>query len=94
MVKGAEEAMDAFKMEIANDLGFGDKINDNPDGFKKLTTEEVGLIGGEMVRRVQAAGEFAIMQRYKQHEQRLMPEDVLPAVKDIRAITNNGNKTV
>jgi hypothetical protein len=93
LVKGAEEAMNAFKMEIAVDLGLDDKID--ADGtFKGMTTVEVGQIGGEMVRRIQAAGEWAIQQRYKANEARLMPEEVLPDSKKVRAMTNNGNPTL
>jgi len=93
LVKGAENAMTAFKMEIASDLGLIDKID--ADGtFKGMTTVEVGQIGGEMVRRIQAAGEFAIQQRFKNNEHRLMPEEVLPEPKKVREITNNGNPTL
>jgi hypothetical protein len=61
---------------------------------KKMSTVEVGQIGGEMVRRIQAAGEWAIKQRYEQGSQRLMPEDVLPDPKHVREVTNNGNTAV
>lgn len=92
LVKGAEDAMEAFRLEIAKDLGLDDKI-DIDGTFKQMTTEEVGQIGGEMVRRVQAAGEWAIKHRYEQGEQRLMPEDVLPDSKHVREMSNNGNIT-
>ncbi len=93
LVHGAEKAMEAFKMEIAQDLGLAHKIS--ADGsFKNFTTLEVGQIGGEMVRRINAAGQFAIMQRYDAGEVRLMPESVLPAKDSVRAVTNNGNPTV
>ena len=96
LVKGAEQAMDAFKFEIAQDLGLLEKImgEDGEPSFKKLTTEEVGQIGGEMVRRIQAAGEWAVMQRFKQGAARLMPQEVLPEPKRVRQVTNNGNPTV
>lgn len=90
LVKGAEDAMRAFKMEIAEDLGLADKLGPEQD-FKKLTTVEVGYIGGEMVRRIQAAGEFALKQRYDQNAPRLMPEEVLPQPGTVREISNNGN---
>lgn len=93
MVKGAEEAMSAFKMEIAEDLGLEAKI-DIDGTYKNLSTIEVGQIGGEMVRRIQAAGEWAIKQRYDQGATRLMPEDVLPDPKHVREVTNNGNVSV
>lgn len=85
--------MEAFKYEIAKDLGLMNKI-ESAKGFKGLTTEEVGQIGGEMVRRVQAAGEWAIKQRYEAGQKRLMPEDVLPDPSAVREVTNNGNPTV
>lgn len=93
LVKGAEAAMTAFKMEIAGDLGLLDKI-DEDGSFKHMSTVEVGQIGGEMVRRIQAAGEFAIKQRYEQGLDRLMPEEVLPSPKSVRTVTNNGNPSV
>lgn len=89
LVKGAEKAMDAFKMEIAEDLGLADKIKDGT--FKKLTTEEVGKIGGEIVRRMQAAGEYAIKQRYDAGESRLMPN--LPVPGSMRDVSNTGKTT-
>lgn len=93
LVHGAEEAMNAFKMEIAADLGLDHLIERN-GSFKNMTTVQVGQIGGEMVRRITAAGQFAIMQRYKLGETRLMPPEVLPAPEDVREVTNNGNLTV
>jgi hypothetical protein len=92
LVKGAEEAMEHFKMEIASDLGLGSKLGAGTDMFKKMTTEEVGQIGGTMVRRIQAAGEFAIMQRYQQGEKRLMPDNILPEAENIRDVSNNGRE--
>lgn len=54
MVKGAEEAMNAFKLEVARDLGLLDQADlDTTNTFKRLTTEQVGLIGGTMMRRIQ-----------------------------------------
>lgn len=93
LVKGAERAMEAFKMEIAQDLGLADKI-ERDGSFKNLTTVEVGQIGGEMVRRIQAAGQHAIKQRYDNNESRLMPSEVLPDPNALREVTNNGNPSV
>lgn len=90
LVKGAEEAMRAFKQEIAGDLGLLDKMGPEMS-YKNLSTIEVGNIGGEMVRRMQAAGEYAILQRFKAGEKRLMPEEVLPAPEVVRSVSNNGN---
>lgn len=92
LVNGAERAMEAFKMEVIGDLGLLDKLGQG--GFKNFTTVQVGQVGGEMVRRIQAAGEFAIMQRYSAGEERLMPTEVLPDPRDVRAVTNNGNETL
>lgn len=93
LVKGAEDAMSAFKYEIAKDLGLDHKI-DTDGTYKDMTTVEVGQIGGEMVRRIQAAGEWAIKQRYEEGNGRLMPEDVLPDPNRVREVTNNGNPTI
>jgi hypothetical protein len=77
MVRGAEDAMYAFRLEIAKDLGLADKLAEDKS-FKNFTTVEVGQIGGEMTRRIQMAGEYAVMQRFKAGEDRLMPEEILP----------------
>jgi len=93
LVKGAEKAMEAFKYEIAQDLGLANKID--ADGtYKAMSTVEVGQIGGEMVRRIQAAGEWAIKQRFEEGNKRLMPQDVLPENNMVRALTNNGNPSL
>jgi Small, acid-soluble spore proteins, alpha/beta type len=93
LVKGAEQAMEAFKLEIAQDLGLAELI-DADGSYKNFTTVQVGQIGGEMVRRIQAAGEQAIMERFKSGQGRLMPDEVLPARSAVRSVTNNGNPTV
>lgn len=92
LVNGAERAMEAFKMEIVEDLGLFHLLEQG--SFKNMTTTQVGQIGGEMVRRIQAAGEYAIMQRFNAGEKRLMPEEVMPARENVRSVTNNGNETV
>ena len=90
LVKGAEPAMRAFKMEIAKELGYGDALQEDEDNaFRKFTTEMTGNIGGEMVRRIQAAGEKTIMEKYKNGAQSLMPD--LPPVASVRNVTNTGN---
>jgi hypothetical protein len=88
LVNGSEQAMEAFKHEVARDLGFN---IEKQDDFKKLSTETVGIIGGTMVRRIQAAGELVIMNRYKSGEKRLMPDELLPENDEVRQVTNNGN---
>lgn len=47
-VPHAKNAMDKFKMEVANELGVNLKKGYNGD----LTTKESGSVGGEMVRRM------------------------------------------
>ena len=85
LVKGAEAAMDAFKMEVAGDLGI-----DFTD-TRSLTTAQAGSIGGEMVRQITAAGEWAIKQRFDNHEAELMPPEALPNMEQIDPISNAGN---
>jgi hypothetical protein len=92
LVHGAEPAMEAFKMEIASDLGL-DHLIHKDGNFKNLTTLQVGQIGGEMVRRITAAGQYQIMQRHKAGEERLMPEEVMPPKDEVRQVSNNGNTT-
>lgn len=62
VLAGAEQAMDAFKMEIADDLGLGAKLREN--GWKGMSTQEAGAVGGEMVKRVMVAGEQAVLDRF------------------------------
>lgn len=47
-VPQAKDAMDRFKMEVANELGVNLKSGYNGD----LTSREAGSIGGEMVRQM------------------------------------------
>ena len=47
-VPEAKEAMNKFKMEVANELGVNLKHGYNGD----LTSRESGSIGGEMVRQM------------------------------------------
>ena len=47
-VPQAKEAMDRFKMEVANELGVNLKNRYNGD----LTSREAGSVGGEMVRQM------------------------------------------
>lgn len=90
LVKGAEDAMKAFKMEIAEDLGLMEKITEAND-FRNLSTVEVGRIGGEMVRRLQAMGEKLVKERYDSDCDRLLPAELLPKDSLVRSVSNNGN---
>ena len=47
-VPEAKDAMNRFKMEVANELGVNLKSGYNGD----LTSRETGSIGGEMVRQM------------------------------------------
>ena len=47
-VPEAKEALDRFKMEVANELGVNLKNGYNGD----LTSREAGSVGGEMVRQM------------------------------------------
>lgn len=47
-VPEAKEAMNRFKMEVANEIGVNLKDGYNGD----LTSREAGSIGGEMVRQM------------------------------------------
>ena len=48
VVPEAKEAMDKFKMEVANELGVPLKNGYNGD----LTSKQAGSIGGEMVKQM------------------------------------------
>ena len=63
ILSGAERAMEAFKEEIASDLGLGNKVKTG--GWTVLTTQEVGTIGGEMVKRLMIAGELVVLSGYE-----------------------------
>lgn len=84
VLSGAERAMEAFKEEIAEDLGLGTKVREN--GWTGLTTQEVGTIGGEMVKRIMVAGELAILERFKagQSLSPKLPDDIVVNNSDPR----------
>ncbi len=50
VIPAAEPALDRFKMEVARELGLEDDVRQR--GWENMTTREVGLIGGNMVRRM------------------------------------------
>ena len=53
----ADSAMQQLKYEVADDLGLSDDIERR--GFARMTTREVGKIGGHMVKRLVARGKSA-----------------------------------
>ncbi len=56
LVPEAKQAMDNFKMEVANSLNVNLKQGYNGD----LTSREAGSVGGEMVKRMIAYAESNI----------------------------------
>ena len=46
----AKTAMENLKYEVAEELGLDDDIKER--GFAEMTTREVGLIGGNMVKKM------------------------------------------
>lgn len=93
LLKGASQAMQEFRMEIARDLGLEEKVDDD-GSFKNFTTAEVGSIGGEMSRRMIAMAQYVIVQRFEAGEQRLLPPELLPPKDQVRESTNTGNMTL
>lgn len=46
----AEQSMEQFKQEIAQELGLADKVAQR--GWGEMTTRECGTVGGMMVKRM------------------------------------------
>jgi nucleoid DNA-binding protein len=46
----AEQVMDRFKEEIAQELGLADKVAQR--GWGEMTTRECGMVGGMMVKKM------------------------------------------
>jgi len=46
----AEQVMDQFKHEIAQELGLADKVAQR--GWGEMTTRECGMVGGMMVKKM------------------------------------------
>ncbi|MGI6364949.1 MAG: small, acid-soluble spore protein, alpha/beta type [Bacillota bacterium] len=46
----AEQVMDQFKQEIAEELGLADKVAQR--GWGEMTTRECGMVGGMMVKKL------------------------------------------
>lgn len=59
VVPEAEDELDTLKMEVAQELGLDDDLQD-PD---ELTVREAGKIGGQMVKRLVAEGEKALVRK-------------------------------
>ena len=62
-VPQAKEAMNRFKMEVANEIGVNLKDGYNGD----LTSREAGSIGGEMVRQMIKKQEESMIQNTKSY---------------------------
>lgn len=50
VLPGADDALDRFKYEVAEELGLRDEIERR--GWGEMTTRQVGKIGGNMVRKM------------------------------------------
>lgn len=46
----AEQVMDRFKEEVAQELGLADKVAQR--GWGEMTTRECGMVGGMMVKKM------------------------------------------
>lgn len=49
-----EQELEKIKLEIAEELGLGDKVKEN--GWGNLTARETGRVGGVMSRRLKDKG--------------------------------------
>lgn len=56
----AAKALEEMKLEIANELGLGDKVN-NSDSVENIFT--AGNVGGQMTRKLVEMGEKEFMNR-------------------------------
>ncbi len=50
LTPAAEQVMDQFKHEVAEELGLADKIA--RQGWGEMTTRECGRVGGTMVKKM------------------------------------------
>jgi len=62
VVKGAEEALDELKFEVADELDIPLKHGDNGE----LTARECGKIGGNMVKELIEKGEEELLEEKEQ----------------------------
>jgi len=60
-VPGAEQVLDRFKYEVANELGIANQIQSQ--GWENMTTREVGTVGGMMVKRMLQEAERTLASR-------------------------------
>lgn len=51
----AQQALDSFKYEIANELGLAEKVKTK--GWENMTSRECGSVGGLMVKKMIAQAE-------------------------------------
>lgn len=58
VVPEADTALDAFKYEVADELGLLDKIRKR--GWPEMTARECGKVGGRMVHRMVERAEEAL----------------------------------
>lgn len=75
VVPGAQDALDRFKWEVAEELGLAAKIRQV--GWENMTTREVGKVGGQMVKRMIAAAEQSLMQHQAGGSERPDPDQSL-----------------
>jgi len=50
-----EKQLEALKYEVAEELGFGEKLKDK--GWENMTARETGRVGGQMSRKLRQVGE-------------------------------------
>lgn len=61
VVQGAENVLDRFKYEVANELGIANQIQSQ--GWENMTTREVGTVGGMMVKKMLQEAERTLANR-------------------------------
>lgn len=64
LVPEAASSIDKLKLETAQELGLLDKVHN--EGWENMTTREVGMIGGQMVRKMIAAAQAALTEEQSQ----------------------------
>jgi len=61
VVPGADQVLDRFKYEVANELGIMNQIQ--TQGWDNMTTREVGQVGGQMVKKMLQEAERTLSNR-------------------------------